>query len=208
MLIKFDLICKKYGIPRGIVHIGAHMMEERNEYLSKGLENTIWVEANPAVYKKAKNLIRFKQHERLFNCAATEEDGLELDFYVTNSGQSSSILELGTHKDRHPNIKVINTIKVNTRRMDSLLAENNISLTDHNFLNLDIQGAELLAMKGFGKALGQFDFVYTEVNTNYLYKNCALLGEIDEYLRALGFNRSETEMTVNEWGDALYLKQR
>jgi hypothetical protein len=49
MLIKFNRICKKYGIPKGIIHIGAHMMEERSDYISKGIKNILWVEANPSV---------------------------------------------------------------------------------------------------------------------------------------------------------------
>lgn len=206
MLIKFSDICAKYGEPRGVIHVGAHMMEERDVYLSKGLENTIWVEANPSVYEKAKATVQLKQNEMLFNFAISDTDGSEVDFHVTNNGESSSILELGIHKDRHPEVWVSDTIQVKTKRMDTLMAEKGISIDQYNFLNLDVQGAELLVLRGFGKAAGKFDLVYTEVNSNYLYKGCALIGEIDEYLATFGFRRTETEMTRNEWGDALYTR--
>ena len=39
MLIKFNDIVSKYGKPKGIIHIGAHLMEERHEYISNGLYN-------------------------------------------------------------------------------------------------------------------------------------------------------------------------
>lgn len=204
MLIKFHDICEKYGTPKGVVHIGAHMLEERDEYLSKGLENTIWVEANPSVYEKAKEKIQLKKNEMLFNFAISDTDGSEVDFYVANNGQSSSIFEFGTHKDRHPAVRMIKTIRVKTKKMESLILDNNICMGGYNFLNLDIQGAELLAIKGFGDLISKFDLIYTEVNTNYLYKGCALMGEIDEYLESFGFQRIESQINHNEWGDALY----
>lgn len=33
MLIKFNDIVNKYGNPKGIIHIGAHLMEERSDYI-------------------------------------------------------------------------------------------------------------------------------------------------------------------------------
>jgi hypothetical protein len=45
------------------------------------------------------------------------------------------------------------------------------------------------------------------VNTNHLYVDCALIGEIDEYLATRGFVRVETEIHDQyEWGDAFYLR--
>lgn len=204
MLIKFEHICEKYGVPRGVVHIGAHMLEERSSYLSAGLTNTIWVEANPSTYEKAKSSVALNQNEKLINATISDTDESEVDFHIANNGESSSILEFGTHKIRHPAIRMIKTIRLKTKRMDTLLVENGVPLDEYNFLNLDIQGAELMAMRGFGDKIKGFDFIYTEVNTNHLYKKCALVGEIDQYLNDFGFKRVETEITRNEWGDALY----
>ena len=47
--------------------------------------------------------------------------------------------------------------------------------------------------------------IYTEVNTKYIYENCALMTEIDEYLGTFNFHRVETKMTKHGWGDALYI---
>jgi len=206
MLIKFEHICEKYRVPKGIIHIGAHMLEERAAYLSAGLTNTIWVEANPSTYEKAKSSVALNQNERLINATISDTDGSEVDFHIANNGESSSILEFGTHKIRHPAIRTIKTIRLKTKRMDTLMAENDISLSDYNFLNLDIQGAELMALRGFGDKIKNFDFIYTEVNTNHLYKDCSLVGDIDKHLNDFGFRRVETEITRNEWGDALYTR--
>jgi len=206
MLINFKEIVGKYGKPKGIIHIGAHCMEERSDYLSENLDNTIWIEANPKTYEYVKNTITLNQFEKFFNLAISDVDDLIYDLKVTNNGQSSSILDLEVHKQHHPSIFVTEIIKIKSKRMDTLFDEEKINIDDYDFINLDIQGAELLALKGFGDLLEKIKKVYIEVNTNYLYKDCALIGEIDEYLSKFNFKRVETNMTPFEWGDAFYIK--
>ena len=207
MLIKFNDIVNRYGKPKGIIHIGAHLMEERNDYISNGLYNTIWVEANPKIYSNIEFINHEDTKEFVFNYAISDVDNEVVNLNVTNNGQSSSILELEKHKIHHPSIYVTEVLKVNTKRMDSLISENNIDIDCYDFLNLDIQGAELIALKGFGDLINNIKYIYTEINTNDLYKNCALVDEIDEYLKKYNFIRVETSMTEFEWGDALYTKE-
>jgi FkbM family methyltransferase len=206
MLIKFSQIVNRYGKPKGIIHIGAHLMEERSDYISQGLYNTIWIEANPKVYSNIKFVNDESNDERAFNYAISDEDNKLYEFNITNNGQSSSILKLDKHKIHHPQIHVSDIINIHSKRMDTLLSENNININDYDFLNIDIQGAELLALKGFGNLLNNIKYIYTEINTNTLYEDCALVSEIDEYLSKYEFKRVETSMTEFEWGDALYIK--
>jgi hypothetical protein len=56
MLIKFKDIVAKYGKPKGIIHIGAHKMEEREDYLASGIKDIIWIEANPELVKRNQSL--------------------------------------------------------------------------------------------------------------------------------------------------------
>ena len=75
-------------------------------------------------------------------------------------------------------------------------------------MNLDIQGAELLALQGIGEELTNLKAIFTEINTDYVYQECALITEIDQYLSNFGFERVETVMwSDHPWGDALYLKK-
>jgi len=206
MLIKFNDIVNKYGKPRGIIHIGAHLMEERNDYISNGLLNTIWVEANPAVFSRIEFVNNDSYSEKAFNFVISDTDNETVKFNVTNNGESSSILDLEKHKAHHPHIFVTDTLELKTKRMDSVIKENNIDISQYDFINLDIQGAELRALKGFGNLLSSIKYIYTEVNIGEVYKNCALLGEVDEYLSVYGFSRVETRLTEFEWGDSLYIK--
>jgi hypothetical protein len=55
--------------------------------------------------------------------------------------------------------------------------------------------------------MSKVDYVYTEVNSDYVYKDCALVTELDEYLLKFGLKRVETQWCGNyRWGDAFYIK--
>lgn len=86
------------------------------------------------------------------------------------------------------------------------LSQLTLFLKKYNFWNFDIQGAELLALKGADKYIKNVDAIYLEVNEKELYKNCGLIHEIDAFLSNYGFTREITFMTPHGWGDALYVK--
>lgn len=207
MLINFDTLTNKYNMNIcGILHIGAHKCEELKRYKKYGLKNNqiIWIEGNPKLVKYINDLdntIIIKN----FICCDTDENESILN--ISNNGQSSSILELGTHKKSYPYIKYIDRISVKNKRIDTMYKEDSIPSTFANFLNIDIQGAELLALKGMGKILNNFHYIYLEVNKDYVYKNCSLVTEIDDYLIKFNFKRVETKWTSEKWGDALYIKK-
>ena len=93
--------------------------------------------------------------------------------------------------------------------MDTLIDNNNIPIEKLNFLNFDIQGVELRALKSMEKYLKHVNYIYTEVNADYVYKDCNLIGELDEYLKKFGFERIATKMAGNtSWGDAFYIKNK
>lgn len=143
----------------------------------------------------------------IYNELISDEDDKEVLFNVTNNYESSSFLELGTHLTHHPHVYVTNIIPMKTTRIDTFFYNNNIYGYKYNFVNLDIQGAELKALKGMEKYLKEsIDYVYTEVNLEKVYVNCALLNEIDEYLGQFGIVRKITNITPFRWGDAFYVK--
>ena len=210
MLIKFENITKKYKKPiYGILHIGAHMCEENEFYKKYGVKNEkiIWVEANPELVKKNKEI---DPNLNIKNFIASDKDKGKTKLNISNNYQSSSILNLGTHKKHYPHIKYDNFVYVKNNRIDTMYKEDNIPNNFANFINLDIQGAELIAIKGMGDLLNYFDYIYTEVNKEQVYENCPLIEEIDDYLEKFNFTRVETEWAPNNtgWGDALYIKKK
>jgi hypothetical protein len=63
--------------------------------------------------------------------------------------------------------------------------------------------------------LAHVDYIYTEVNSDAVYENATLIGEMDDYLKEHGFTRVETNWHCQwdngfyrncKWGDAFYIK--
>lgn len=201
MLIPVPVL-KKYLFvrPSGILHVGAHEGEEARDYEKHWGAKTIWVEAQEKLASDlASRLDPLKN--KVLSGAIWSEDGLSLDLHITNNGQSSSLLNLEKHLEFYPQIRKISNARVKTKRIDSII-RNELGF---DFMNLDIQGAELEALKGAGDRLSEFKYIYCEVNRIHLYKDCALVGQIDEYLKHRGFLRVVTLWTKKGWGDALYV---
>jgi FkbM family methyltransferase len=207
MLIDFKQLFPKYNIkPKGVLHVGANVGEEAPVYDELGIKDVVWIEGNPDIIPKLiENTSKYK-HGVVLACIGDVE-GEEVTFNISNNGsQSSSILELGTHKIAHPEVYYTESFKTKTRRLDVLFGE--IGIGEIDFINIDLQGAELKALRGMGDLLKQFKWAYLEVNKAELYKGCALVEDIDMYLLGFGFKRVETRWCGNTgWGDALYIKQ-
>lgn len=204
MLIPFSDLLKFLAIPiSGIIHIGAHDCEELQTYHDHGVRNILWFDALRSKIDAAKARGLAAYHAVLSNT-----DGETVTFNVTNNGQSSSILPLGTHLQHHPQVHVVHTSEETTTRFDTLCEKENIKAEQYNFLNLDIQGAELKALHGFGSLLHTVDYIYTEVNQEEVYVGCALIADLDAYLATFGFVRVLTSMTPHKWGDAFYVKSK
>ena len=78
---------------------------------------------------------------------------------------------------------------------------------DYNFINLDIQGVELRALKSMEEYLHKIKYIYSEVNCDDVYLNCDKVNDIDNYLKQFGFERVETKWWGDsKWGDAFYIK--
>ena len=187
----------------GSFHIGAHECEELSFYKSMGLEmeDIVWIDAISSKVSEARN----KGIPYVYNAVITDKDDEDIIFNISNNIQSSSILELGTHLQEHPGIVYINTVKLKTITVDSFFERNNLDPAKYNFWNFDIQGAELMALKGATQSIKYAEAIYLEVNERELYKNCGLIGDIDTFLSQYNFKRVLTNMTQHGWGDALYI---
>jgi FkbM family methyltransferase len=205
MLIPLPLIMNKLKLNiTGIFHIGAHECEELNDYIKYvNPDNIYWVEAQ----KEKVNLMKSRNISNIYDAIIDDVDDKDVILNISNNGQSSSILDFGTHLHHHPHVQYIDKIQGKTKRLDTLIEENSIPIDRLNFMNIDIQGVELRALRSMEKYLKHVNYIYTEVNEDYVYKDCNLVGEIDEYLANYGFKRVVTKMVGNTgWGDALYIK--
>jgi FkbM family methyltransferase len=202
---EINTILQKNNITiNGSFHIGAHDCEELPFYHLLGIknENMIWIDAIQEKVEQAKN----KGIINVYNNVITDKDDEDIIFNISNNVQSSSILELKTHKIEHPNVFYVDKIQVKTITVDTFFERNNFDPSKYDFWNFDIQGAELLALHGATNSLKHAKVLYLEVNEKELYKNCGLISDIDIFLKTHHFTRVLTKMLQFGWGDAVYIK--
>jgi FkbM family methyltransferase len=203
MLIEPKELKTKFGVsPDGILHVGAHLGEESQLYIDAGwLCRVIWIEGQLEL-ANALRITLPKDNNLILNAIVWDENDLDLDFKITNNSQSSSLLDFG-NSWIYPEINVTKVNKVKTRRLDSLISDgDNIDL-----VVLDIQGAELKALIGLGDHINRVKYIFSEVNKKEVYKDCAQVNQIDDYLIRYGFQRIATKWIEGAgWGDALWIK--
>lgn len=209
MFISLSDIVNKYNANiRGVLHVGAHLLEERDAYISQNIKNIVWVEGNDELVVKCKEIIDSAEgNDVILNYLVYDEDGKELEFNITNNTQSSSVLPFGKHKQYYSYIDFVKTLKKQTHTLKSIIDLNNINIDNYNMLNLDLQGVELRALRGLGDYIDKLDYIYTEVNNDVIYEGNDFIADIDTYLLKYDFIRAETFMLSEQWGDALYMKK-
>lgn len=173
--------------PRGVIHVGAHKCEEREQYNTAGVtdEHILWIEANPDLVRNITETM--SPQVRILQGLISDTDDVEVSFMITNNMQSSSIYELDQHKRHHPEIVEVARQTLRTVTLPTLLRRNNIAVSDFDMLVMDIQGAEFVALQGATDILCHFHWILLEVNDEELYKGIALSSQIESYLELRGF---------------------
>ena len=204
MILTLPELVDRYRFPVGsVLHLGARLGEERDEYDAVGAREITWVEADPDVCAELAEAIDRPGH-RVVQAVVSDADDVEVDFHVASNRSSSSILTMKLHTEAHPEAVVTGTKRLMTTTVDTLCAR--AAITQPDLLVLDLQGAELLALRGATWTLAAVAALYTEVSIVELYEGGVLIGDLDDFLA--GFARVETVMTPFGWGDALYLPRR
>tara|TARA_R110000824_G_C15156848_1_gene671531 strand:+ start:617 stop:1243 length:627 start_codon:yes stop_codon:yes gene_type:complete len=208
MMLDFHNLIKKYDMHiTGVIHIGGHIGKEYDEYQKiNTIKHMVFYEPDPDSFLKLK--ARVSHDERVicvnralgpFSCEA------HLHREHNNNGQSNSLLEPYKHTHIYPDIVFNEKLKVKVDPLDRYKTS-----PKFNFINMDVQGAELNVLLGASKTLENIDYIMTEVNRDELYKNCALIEDIDYFLSKYNFERVEEEWDRDNpvWGDAFYIKRK
>lgn len=207
MLITPSQLSKFWDVsPRTILHVGAHHAEELEAYeaCGWGTEQVIWVDALPSAVEATRRRVAGRPNHLVLEAVAWSTSGEQVTFHEASNGQSSSVLDFGTHSTHYPDIHFTKEVTLTTSALGPLLDE--VRARQIDFINLDIQGAELEALKGLGARVQEARAIYSEVNVENVYEHCALVADMDDWLAGVGFSRIDTQMTASGWGDALWLR--
>lgn len=192
--------------PATILHVGAHIGEESYFYakLGWGSSGVTWVEAQEKLCRDLRNKLDPSLHT-VINAVVWGTSDLVMNLNVSNNSESTSLLEFGTHAITYPDVINVDSVPVLTTRLDEVLNKE----STFEFVNIDIQGAELEGLKGMGDILNRARWIYLEVNRKDVYLGCPKVQELDAYLSLKGFKREFTVWQRHAgWGDAIYINKK
>lgn len=154
-----------------LVHVGANEGQERGLYQQHDL-HVLWVEPIPEVYAKLQSNIKCCPKQMALNYLISDTDGAEYDFHISNnSGASSSIFELALHRDIWPAVDYVNSIKLRSISIDTMMRMHDLLPGRYQALVLDTQGSELLVLKGAKLLLEAIRIVKTEAADFEAYRD-------------------------------------
>jgi len=167
------------------IDIGANigMFTVRLSALTKQAGLVFSFEPCPAIFSiLTKNILENRLENVVAEQLAVSDCDGTASFYINkaNSGDSRMILIADTLEQSYVSVKTIS--------LDNYF-RNRCCLNDISFIKMDIQGAELLALKGMSNILKENKNIvlYLEFETDSLKKLSCLPQDLFDYLHRLGF---------------------
>lgn len=171
----------------GVVHVGAHVGQERDTYAAFGLP-VVWVEPLDAHFEQLLANLEGYPDQRAVQALVTDQDGQEYTFHVaSNRGASSSILDFKAHAELWPHVQWERELQLRSVTLPALFESQQIDAARYDTLVLDTQGSELLVLRGALPMLNGFRFVKTEVADFEAYEGCCQLADLLDFMRQQGF---------------------
>jgi len=194
--------------PATVLHVGAHNGEELDDYEAHGWgrTSTIWVEADQARASALRDRLSDRSNHTVLCAVAWDKAGETIEFHELTNSQASSALAPAEIFTVYSDMSEVTVVKRITETLDEMLA--NLHVGNVDLVNLDIQGAELQALRGLGHRLREVQAIYSEINLRQLYAGGALVDELDRWLRDQGFRMVDRKLESKQagWGDALWIR--
>ena len=204
------------GRMKTLVHVGAHLAQERYDYEAAGFEHMLWIEGSPSTHAKLFALIEEQNavntrknvaaRHRTFCGLMSDTDGDELTLKAySNDGMSSSLFAATeVMKSRWPDVRETGDGETcTTVRLDTLMASQDV-IDTIDLLIVDVQGAELMVLKGAEKSLSSAKAVICEISSEPYYQGGVLYPELAGFLKQHDFY---PQSMPRRHGDMLFLKR-
>lgn len=195
-----------------LIHAGAHLGQERHRYEQAGFEHVLWIEGSPTTFCRLRASFEDRpcSGAKIQHCAVcallTDKEGEERKLRTfSNDGLSNSIFSATKGlRARKPSLTETGQSEtVRTHTLDQLLLEVGMDgLPD--VLVVDVQGAELLVLKGADQTLRRVKAVISEISTIPYYEGGVLYPELASFLAQYGF---EPQSAPRRHGDMLFMRQ-
>jgi len=216
MIEKFITYLNDKNKPYVIFDIGSRDCKQSIEFYKTFPNAKIYAfECNPnSLNLCEENIIPYQDRITLIKGAVCDYDG-SITFYPINQektittwqdgnpGASSLFKSNGTYTHE---TYVQDEIITNCHRLDTIMNEHNIPCVD--IIWMDLQGAELLALKGLGNKLSSVEYVYTEVSHKEMYTGQVMYKELNDYMIKNNFSILNNLSFTGWQEDVIYKKKK
>jgi FkbM family methyltransferase len=206
MITDLETLVNKFKITiTGISHFGAHFGQELDTYNEMEINNIHFFEPQKEAFNILNKRTKELENVKIYNVGLGSKN-FKTKMYSSDvyDGVSASVLKPTAHNKYFPEVvfdKLITEIEI--------IKYDDLNIKDINFLNIDIQGYELEALKGSKNSLKDIDAIYTEVSRKPLYEKSCLIRDLDRFLKEYEFIRVNSYW--HNWslphGEAFYVKK-
>lgn len=173
---------------QGVVHVGANTGQEAKIYSDQNWK-VLWVEPIPEIFEQLQSNIKNYPQQKAIKALITDVDNKEYSFNLANNnGESSSILDMKLHEKVWPSVTFENKIQLRSSTLPTLFKDNQLNISNYDFLVMDTQGSELLVLKGAISMLSHFKYIKTEVSDFESYAGGSTVTDMESFLSSLGFH--------------------
>jgi len=200
---------------QAIFDIGAHVGQTVAKYSTLFPESTIYCfEPFPESFEELRRRFKGNSLVKPIQFAVSNKVVPTHKFYVNQCSDTNSLLPTVDDVEYWSNILNVTTIEVPVTTIDAFCKQE--SINEIQILKMDIQGGELMALKGATEKLNQeaISLIYTEAEFVPLYKDQARFYEICDLLsgyRYTLFDIYDVHYTRNGqlvWCNAIFLSAR
>ena len=176
----------------GVLHLGGHRGTEAGIY-NWFNKKVLWIEAIPEIFYELETNIQDHFNQKAICALLGDENKKKTKFYLSNNDKASSSIFDFSEEVRNKelwgdkNMKMSNYIFLEMNTLDSIFEEHKIDSVDYNHWVVDLQGAELLFLKGAIKAIKNCKSLSIEISKKEFYSGGAKWDEIKKFLSSKDF---------------------
>jgi len=198
-----------------VFDVGAHTGEATEKYRNWFPKAEFHLfEADPEVAAMCSKRTKSWKNVQLHSFACGAENAIAA-FYPAahqqsttgsiHAGASGSLLKPTGIQEHFPEIKFKDTIDVQVKRLDEWMQAHFVPAP--KFIHMDVQGAELLVLRGLGSRIHQVEAIWLEVERKELYENQPLEDDVMQFFVELGWTKAADTVGA-VYGDQLWLSPK
>jgi FkbM family methyltransferase len=180
---------------RGIIQIGASMGEEIDMFEECGIEKVIYIDADPLSMPELRRKLNYT--DNAYCQLMWNKDGEVIRFNITDFLACSSANPI------IGDLPVLRTIDQESMTLNTFMRVNEFNQADYNMLYMDCEGSELRVLAGAN--LANFDYIYTEWQTDYPNTPEALIAALPEFDEVVRITQDHKD-GLSQWGDSLFIR--